>query len=254
MQGNLELFIVSLQGNYWMLGCCFKQTVRLVISRPRSWRVKFKSSEFGKAWDVGGSEAKRWADVPEKAVRDWRYGKEFTRNETVGAGRGDGSFVTVRSVCFSSITARTRSANQTPPPLPSFRADHPSPSILQPPPTPALAPFSGDEDAARATLHSVHTHNYVCLRGHAHWLHQVHVPGTEATYSLESTHRKTRLSEPLLTSADKLMSSVSTQVLFPSKARENIGSKSAENALSSLPPAMNRRQNADNALLRASHT
>lgn len=107
-------------------------------------------------------------------------------------------------------------------------------------------------------LHSVHkhthTHNYVCLHGHAHWLHQMHVPVTEATYSLESNHRKTRLNDPLLTSADKLTSSVSTQAIFLSKAREDIGSESAENALSSLPPAMNRRQNADKALLRASHT
>lgn len=44
-----------------------------------------------------------------------RVRKEFERHKTGSWGRGDGSFVTVRSVCFSFITARTRSGPQPSP-------------------------------------------------------------------------------------------------------------------------------------------
>lgn len=182
-----------------------KQTVRQVIRKPRSLRVKFNNCEFGKSWDVGGSEAKRWTDVPEIAVQDWRCRKEFARNETVGAGRRDGSFVTVRSVCFSSIMAWTRSANQpSPPPLTSSRP----PITVYPPASantcPRSIPWRRGCNPGYAALW---THTQLCLPARTCSLASSNACSSNRSNlqpGVESSEDTFKWTDPLLTSADKV--------------------------------------------------
>lgn len=91
-----------------------------------------------------------------KSDEDRRRGWSARGVKTGSWGRGDASFVTVRSVCFSSVTARTRSGPPAPLPLlpippTSLEPPRPLPSCphcqtthrhqaLQPLPTPALSP------------------------------------------------------------------------------------------------------------------
>lgn len=162
------------------------------------------------------SDGKRCEDGSKNVARNWRWVKESERDETVSGGTGDGSFVTVRSVCFSSVTARTRSANQphpsTPPPH-SLASSRP-PFTIYPPTSDNTCPHS---DLSRwgcsPCYTSLCTHNYVCLRGHTRWLHPVHVPVKQATYSLES-NLKPRVNDQLLRSADKLTRNISTRASF----------------------------------------
>lgn len=98
-QGNVGDPQVLLQGNYRVFGRCSKW-----IGSPEAKKLKAKVN-LEKVLPRG-----------KKVVRDRRCGEESGRNGTVRARRGDGSFVTVRLVCFPSLRARTRSANQPPPP------------------------------------------------------------------------------------------------------------------------------------------
>ena len=108
--------------------------------------------------------------------------KESERHKTGCWGRGDGSFVTVRSVCFSFITARARSG-----PQPKPRS---SPLLSQPPIT--ISPSNLCQHLPSLEMrrlpcynaHCTHTMLSACVDMLSE-LNQMRVPVTLATYSLQ---------------------------------------------------------------------
>lgn len=143
---------------------------------------------------------KKKSEVESKSDEDRRLGWSMRGVKTGSWERGDASFVTVRSVCFSSVTARTRSGPPATPPKPPLQClpppshkstssasapslpNHPLPSS---PPTsantcpPSWPPEPGcnlrhsaappSPTLPSPALHRADALNYVRLRGCAHW-------------------------------------------------------------------------------------
>lgn len=93
------------------------QRQRKSEQRENKTKVKIwhKKNSDGEKSFVGEKEWGRLSALKKKIVsknREETWGGGSERHKSGSWGRGDGSFVTVRSVCFSFITARARSGSQ----------------------------------------------------------------------------------------------------------------------------------------------